>query len=329
MTPQDIYQKRILFAALNWGLGHVMRAIPLIKMLQQSQNTIVIACSEGQQKLFEQELEGVDYVEHADYPFVFNGKGRFTWDILRQFPSLLTRLRKEKEQVEKMIAMYAIDLVISDQRLGFYSEHIPSILVTHQVQLPVKGLAKSVLPFYQSLLKKFTLIWIPDNPSPDSLSGRLSHSTRMPTRYIGILSRFEPIENVEKLYDFGAIISGPPPYNQQFFEYLKKEFSSFPIKCYIVFNEATPEKIGNLEIFSSLDAYQMGKIIQQTKTVVSRSGYSTLMDLKKLNAKAYLIPTPGQFEQLYLHKHLVDNPQLGVLVSHTEQSFIETYILQR
>jgi len=39
--------------------------------------------------------------------------------------------------------------------------------------------------------------------------------------------------------------------------------------------------------------------------VLSRSGYTTLMDLVKLNKKAILIPTPGQSEQEYLGKFLM------------------------
>jgi predicted glycosyltransferase len=31
--------------------------------------------------------------------------------------------------------------------------------------------------------------------------------------------------------------------------------------------------------------------------VLSRSGYTTIIDLAKLNKKAFFIPTPGQFEQ--------------------------------
>ncbi|MCK4562429.1 MAG: glycosyltransferase, partial [Flavobacteriaceae bacterium] len=34
------------------------------------------------------------------------------------------------------------------------------------------------------------------------------------------------------------------------------------------------------------------------------SGYSTIMDLEKLSAKVFFIPTPGQFEQEYLAKYL-------------------------
>ena len=38
--------------------------------------------------------------------------------------------------------------------------------------------------------------------------------------------------------------------------------------------------------------------------VVCRAGYSSIMDLLKLQKKALLIPTPGQTEQLYLAEHL-------------------------
>ena len=39
--------------------------------------------------------------------------------------------------------------------------------------------------------------------------------------------------------------------------------------------------------------------------VLCRSGYTTLMDLAKLDKKAILIPTPGQSEQEYLGKYLM------------------------
>ena len=40
--------------------------------------------------------------------------------------------------------------------------------------------------------------------------------------------------------------------------------------------------------------------------VISRSGYSTVMDIAKLNKKAIFVPTPGQTEQLYLAKYFYD-----------------------
>jgi predicted glycosyltransferase len=38
--------------------------------------------------------------------------------------------------------------------------------------------------------------------------------------------------------------------------------------------------------------------------VISRTGYSTVMDLLQLQKKSILIPTPGQTEQEYLAGHL-------------------------
>ena len=45
---------------------------------------------------------------------------------------------------------------------------------------------------------------------------------------------------------------------------------------------------------------QLEETINESKIVVSRSGYTTVMDLAKLGKKAFFIPTPGQTEQEYL-----------------------------
>lgn len=46
------------------------------------------------------------------------------------------------------------------------------------------------------------------------------------------------------------------------------------------------------------------KTINESALILSRSGYTTIMDLAKLNKKAFFIPTPSQFEQEYLAKRL-------------------------
>jgi UDP-N-acetylglucosamine:LPS N-acetylglucosamine transferase len=40
--------------------------------------------------------------------------------------------------------------------------------------------------------------------------------------------------------------------------------------------------------------------------VIGRSGYSTVMDIISLGKKSILIPTPGQTEQEYLGKYLME-----------------------
>ena len=46
------------------------------------------------------------------------------------------------------------------------------------------------------------------------------------------------------------------------------------------------------------------KAIQNSHLIISRSGYTTIMDLAKLEGKVFFIPTPGQHEQIYLAKRL-------------------------
>ena len=48
----------------------------------------------------------------------------------------------------------------------------------------------------------------------------------------------------------------------------------------------------------------MKDIISGSDSIITRSGYSTIMELVSLNCTALIIPTPGQTEQEYLAGHL-------------------------
>ena len=62
----------------------------------------------------------------------------------------------------------------------------------------------------------------------------------------------------------------------------------------------------SLTILEHLPATELNTLIQSSKIIVVRSGYSTIMDLITLEQKAILIPTPGQTEQEYLAKYLAE-----------------------
>jgi UDP-N-acetylglucosamine:LPS N-acetylglucosamine transferase len=49
---------------------------------------------------------------------------------------------------------------------------------------------------------------------------------------------------------------------------------------------------------------ELDTAINESGLVLARSGYTTIMDLAKLRKKGFFIPTPGQFEQLYLAEKL-------------------------
>ena len=53
--------------------------------------------------------------------------------------------------------------------------------------------------------------------------------------------------------------------------------------------------------------------------IISRSGYSSIMDIMKLQKKSILVPTPGQTEQEYLGQYLLQK-QSALYVSQKEFS---------
>ena len=48
----------------------------------------------------------------------------------------------------------------------------------------------------------------------------------------------------------------------------------------------------------------MQPMITESESIITRSGYTSIMDLISLNCSALLIPTPGQTEQEYLAVYL-------------------------
>ena len=60
----------------------------------------------------------------------------------------------------------------------------------------------------------------------------------------------------------------------------------------------------NLTIISSSNTSEINKYVLESEIIISRSGYSTIMDLQKLQSKAIFVPTPGQTQQEYLAKYL-------------------------
>jgi UDP-N-acetylglucosamine:LPS N-acetylglucosamine transferase len=59
------------------------------------------------------------------------------------------------------------------------------------------------------------------------------------------------------------------------------------------------------------------ELLNRAHLVISRSGYSTIMDLAVIGTKALLIPTPGQIEQEYLSKY---HNSLGTFYSVTQDA---------
>ena len=299
MQPKDIHGRRILLSPLNWGLGHVSRCIPLINELLSLENTVIVAGDKDQQAVFRQYFPDLKYIDHEGYPFNFKGEGRFESDLLRQFGKLKMRLRQESVQAEKYVEEHDVDIVISDHRYGFRSPKAYNILLTHQLNLPLKWYESWVQNWHYRLIREFHEIWVPDHED-SPLSGKLSHNSKQfNVTYIGNLSRFSlyPCDE-EKEIPVVAIISGPNVYGKQ----LLQEIINNDNEIIVIAPRGVLKELNLSEkrFVASDDWKSCDALIRKAERIISRSGYSTLMDIKHLGANCELIPTPGQREQIYL-----------------------------
>lgn len=305
MQISDLRDEKIILSVLNWGWGHVSRSIGLIKRLNEQGNTLTFAGDESQLDVIKQYFPEMKTILHAGYPFSFQGKGKWANDLLSQRKPLLKRMYEEQLQLEKFIQEQQITYVISDHRYGFFSKKVPSIFVTHQVNLPLPWYAFWLQRFHHSLIKNFQHLWIMDEEG-SKFAGKLSNPFAHPSiSFIGIHSRFQSIELEPKASDCVYIISGPEPYAEQFFHECLELARNESGKKVIVSSRYYPISVelpSNTIVVSESSWTEMDRYLLGGQKWVSRSGYSTIMDAAVLKKQTKWIPTPGQAEQIYLNK---------------------------
>lgn len=302
MRLEDVVEKNVLISPLNWGMGHVSRSIALISKLRDQKNRIIFAGDEDQIRMVSSYFDDLIFLEHEGYPFRFGENGNFGLDLAFSYPSLNKRLKQEIIQVNDLVKKYFIDLLISDHRYGFYSGLVPSIFLSHQVNLPVRWHEQWVQKIHHNLISKFSAIWIPDYPD-SRLSGDLSkEANKFNSHFIGPLSRFDHVEE-NRTKDIASIllISGPEVYGEKFMRSkLEAKDSIMPLVLVSpLIKEKYPDddRIVATENWKETDGFLL-----RAKKVIAPSGYSTIMDLEFLKIDAQLHPTPGQREQEYLFK---------------------------
>ncbi len=314
----DNRKKRILVSPLNWGLGHAVRDIPLIYSLINNNYEVIIAGEGRSGKLLKKEFPKLKFVKLPSFSVNYSKKNLFFLKLLIQIPGILKGIEREHNQLKTIIKDFEIDLIISDNRYGLYSENCPSIFITHQIFLKspryLKFSEKILFKFHKKRIDKFDKCLIPDFSDIPNLSGTLSHGLKLGEKYsfIGLLSHFDFEKNDADnfKYDIAIIISGPEPQRRIFEKKITDQAVQTGQKVVLV--SGMPEKsfrkeVQNLTIYSHVSRTKMKEILLYSKTVISRSGYTTIMDLVKLRKKAILIPTPGQTEQEYLANYLTDS----------------------
>lgn len=156
-------------------------------------------------------------------------------------------------------------------------------------------------------LGNFDECWIPDTPS-STFSGQLSDTASVPVAHssIGPLSRLEKPSDVADNQLIG-IVSGPENQRTDFEIELRDFLLKLGSRAVLICgkpHEEREEIIDNLTIYNHLPDADFARVVTSASHIFCRSGYSTIMDLAKLNLRANLIPTKGQSEQEYLARHL-------------------------
>jgi uncharacterized protein (TIGR00661 family) len=323
---EKIKQPVVLVAPLDWGLGHATRCIPLIKELLACNCQVLLAAEGAGAALLQQEFPQLQCLPLAGYRIHYARQGKLLpIKMLLQAPKILYRIYTENHWLKKTVRKYQVDAVISDNRLGLYHNQIPCIYITHQLAIQTgTGYWNRVLQsIHYHFIKKFQRAWVPDTASTPGFAGQLSHPTALPANieYIGCLSRFKKMMNAEIKYDLLVLLSGPEPQRSIFEALLLKQLKTFKGKVLLV--RGLPGKTQilqatGIDIKNHLTAQELGAAICSTNMIICRSGYTTIMDLLCLGKKAILVPTPGQTEQEYLAKYLVEKK---IFYSHPQKGF--------
>lgn len=300
----------ILVAPLNWGLGHAARCIPVINALVENGFTPILASDGASLELLKKEFPNLTHLVLPSYGIEYSKKAEnFKWKLLKNSPKTFLAIAKEKKMVKKWIAEYAITGIISDNRLGVCSKKIPSVFITHQLRVMSGNTTWFSSSIHRYFIKKFTECWIPDVQKKPNLSGKLGHvkHLNLNIKYIGILSRMKFI-SLPIRYDYLLLLSGPEPQRTMLQDLLLSLFyntkKSVVMVKGIIEKEQTIEQNGNITLYNFMTASELEKTLNESEKIISRSGYTTIMDLVALKKKAFFIPTPGQFEQEYLAKRL-------------------------
>lgn len=300
--------KKIIVAPLNWGLGHATRCIPIIQALQEAGYEPIIASDGEALVLLRKEFPYLKALHLPGYKIKYAEKSWFfKWKLLLQMPKMFRAIYLEHLTILDYARQYQVKGIISDNRLGCYVKGVPSVFITHQMQVLSGTSSKITSWVHDWYIKKYNVCWVPDVSSNRNLSGLLGHPKRVliETKYLGIVSRFKKLD-LPKLYDLLVVLSGPEPQRTLLEEKLILELKHFRGKVLFIKGKISDSQSfveqDHITYYNYMNARQLEKAFNQSEMILARSGYTTVLDLAKLEKKAFFIPTPGQYEQEYLAK---------------------------
>jgi hypothetical protein len=302
--------------------------VPLIRHIRSAGHEVLFAGDHSQQAYITGIFPGISclFLEGYGVQYAVSRRG-FMPKLLSQLPRIRRQVRAEQAWLEQLIRTQQVDGVISDNRYGLFSPQVPSVLLTHQLQV-LSGLGgaadRMVQKWHYRFIERFGECWVVDTAGAPGLSGILAHPSKLPAipvRYLGLLSQCagaaKPAGPGNYLLVF---LSGAEPQRSILSAQLWKQ--ALMLGQPLVFVEGSEKAVPPVDIPAHVCYYkrvvgsELQDLVAGASLVLCRSGYSSLMDLAALQQKAILIPTPGQTEQEYLARHL---QQQGMQLSGTQQ----------
>ncbi len=308
-------QGRVFYSVLNMGLGHAARSLPIIREFINRDWQILIGSSGRALAFLQRELPELQFARLPDYGIRYSRNGWLLPKLAAQLPVVLSRIWQENKSCWQIVHAFSPDLILSDHCYGINNPGIPSFFLSHQINFAMPKGFDFVQPlpaqFNFHFHKHFKAVFIPDSADTDGglLSGNLSRTPAIPGKYhhCGILSSVERQSLTEDL-DVFITISGPEPQRSILEDLVLDQVHKLAGKIVVAMGKsesAAPVYESNrLQIYPYLTREQMTRCYNRARLVVTRPGYTSLMELAELGKKALLIPTPGQTEQLYLARRL-------------------------
>ena len=308
----------VFVGPLSWGLGHATRDIPIIEELLARGHEVTVGSSGNALALLKRECPQCNFLLFKDYPAPYSSSRFFLPSFALGLPALLRAVYLEKRRFDEIVAGKSFDLVISDNRMGVYSDRIPSYFISHQLRysLPrwLYPLEMMTMPFNSLFHRHFSGVIVPDiSPySPGrNLSGKLCRSSIPPTvrrtYYSGILTSTRKM-NINEDLDYLAIVSGPEPQRTALEKIILRQVQSLPGEKAVLLGSPRQERTEKLDASTTVHSYVSNEdkalLMSRAGFIISRSGYTTMMELAELDkSRALLTPTPGQTEQEYLSRY--------------------------
>jgi hypothetical protein len=309
-------QKSVCISPIDWGLGHATRCIQLIRALETLEFKIYIASEGPHEALLKEAIPTATFLHLRGYRVRYTKKRALLIPaLILQLPKIIYAVVNEYSWLQKTHKKYNFDLIISDNRFGFFNQKTKSVFITHQLELqtPFFWSTKLIQKITYSFINKYSACWVADSEGSENLSGVLSNPSKLPSVhlwYMNCLSRFQnqaSLISKTSSIQFLGMVSGPEPQRTLLENILWQQGNELDVPFVIVaglpkqklYNKITAKGA----LYHHLEVSDLVQQIVNAEYIICRGGYTTLMELIPFKKKLIFVPTPGQTEQEFLARY--------------------------